>query len=742
MEIQYKQIPALARYIDRIGAEQLNFKRFMVKVHKGAYYIEKAIITINTDDFTVKCSNKEHEPTKEEAEAIVEALRQFEFPKSINADSVDGLLLKLRGVDRKTLFELWDRRSGALRMVQQRWMTPEGTKIYLPWSLFSDGEWRRMEPDGPLPFWKPREKLSPYVMVHEGAKAAAYCEWLVRGDDREAREARAKHPWAEELDKYEHWGLIGGAMAPHRADYAELIHEKPLELVYVADNDWPGRAVMQGFSRHYGASMKGVFFDARWPAAWDCADPLPEKMFAGGRFRGPTILSVTGPATWATEQLPNPSGSGRPITILRNAFREEWMHTVLSESFIHKDWPGRILNAAEFNSTVAPFSEVDDVAKLVRRDAASKSLKLDYLPGAPSGFYGTNDKGQFINTYCAPNIKAEDGDESPWLEFLERLIPEESDRVEVMRWVATLIARPSIKMMYGMLFISEAQGVGKSTLGEKILAPLVGFDNVSFPSETDIVDSVFNAWIAHKRLAIVNEIYAGSSAKAYNKLKSTITDRHLTVNKKHQPTYDVENWLHVFACSNSDRALKLSMDDRRWFVPGLTDRLSENSYWTGFNDWLEQKGGLGIIKRWAELWLLDNRPVLPGATAPMSRAKQLMIEEQFSPGQMLAATLLDEIKLAGEGAAQPPFITDVTIVQYIRDKLYDGRQNDKLERPSTIRRLARSLGWHSGETKTTHWSPPGTQGRILSRNREIAMRLPAALKDEGFEAFDITTLSM
>jgi len=55
------------------------------------------------------------------------------------------------------------------------------------------------------------------------------------------------------------------------------------------------------------------------------------------------------------------------------------------------------------------------------------------------------------------------------------------DRIELMRWCATLIARPDIKMNYGVLLISETQGVGKSTLGEKILAPLIGKLNASFP---------------------------------------------------------------------------------------------------------------------------------------------------------------------------------------------------------------------------------------------------------------------
>jgi hypothetical protein len=64
-------------------------------------------------------------------------------------------------------------------------------------------------------------------------------------------------------------------------------------------------------------------------------------------------------------------------------------------------------------------------------------------------------------------------------------------------------------MKYGVLLISEQQSVGKSTLSEKILRPLVGEHYVSIVSESEIVDSNFNGWAAHKRLPITHEIYQG-----------------------------------------------------------------------------------------------------------------------------------------------------------------------------------------------------------------------------------------
>ena len=157
------------------------------------------------------------------------------------------------------------------------------------------------------------------------------------------------------------------------------------------------------------------------------------------------------------------------------------------------------------------------------------------------------------------------GDAARWHDFLRRLFPVAADRHEVERWCATFIARPDIRILYSMLLISLTHGVGKTTLGT-ILARLAGMWNVSHPNETAVCNTQFNSWKAHKRLAIVNEIYSGHSRAAYDKLKETITDDKVYVKEKNVPAYDIENWVHIFACSNSLKALHLDDEDRRWLV--------------------------------------------------------------------------------------------------------------------------------------------------------------------------------
>jgi len=714
------KLPALNSYISRIGAEQLNFRRYMIKDHKGAYYTERAYIKVNPDG-TIWCSNIEYAPTEEEAKDIAAEIIKIDFPRAIEASEseLDELRKKVRGA----LFPCYSRATGCVVMAQERVQISPESKAYLPWTLFSDGEWRQMEPDGALPFWKPKERRKSSIMIHEGAKSAEYVERLIAEG--------GEHPWMDVLSRYEHWGILGGALAPHRADYQELVREKPTEVIYVCDNDWQGKSMLQEVARHYGKAMKGIMFDNMWPPSWDLADPMPKAMFTkAGRYIGPPLEQLTRHATFATELIPNKKG--RPTVVLRRSFREEWYHCVVPEVYINKEWPDRVLGPNEFNNDVRPFSDVDDTARLLKMDAASKTAILRYAPGYPPGIFGAGGEGRFINTHRPSDIKGERGSAAPWMEFMEHLIPDDGDRLETLRWVATLIARPATRMHYGLLLISERQGVGKGTLGEKILCPIIGKNNVSYPTEELIVNSQYNYWLAHKRLAVVHEIYAGHSSKAYNRLKSTITDKHIQVSKKYMANYEIENWIHIFACSNSMRAIQLSSDDRRWFVPRVTDEKKPSTYWAALNLWLNEEGGLQIIRGWADTWLKKNDPVLTGDDAPWSTIKMEVIEEGMSPGQHLVAHVLKELKSEINGE-QRALVADTHLVQLIKDQLYDGRHNDRLERPLTIRKVAKAMGWHvsKGRAHIKEWGTRLDGPRLICSHEEDANRAPGELAKEG-----------
>jgi hypothetical protein len=696
----------------------INFRRAIIKEHRGKYYIERAVIKVGPDG-TITCSefNKDDPRNPSEAEQA-DVRRQWTeagLPKQVVATKREAEEYAERldrdDADKESVtFLFYDRESGKVVMVQQR-IEVEGKRSFIPWTLFSDGCWRRFEPDTGLPLWKPeRETGKEKIMIHEGAKAAKHCQRLV--DEQEA------HPWLEELSEYEHWGMIGGAMVPQRTNWEELKKAKPTEVVYVCDNDLPGREALQRVSRHYRRSMKGVQFDGKFKESWDLADPMPEEMWDSmNRWTGPSLRAYMRPATWATDELPNPGGRGRPAIVINLDFAREWHHSIRPELFVHKDWPSDTYTKDEFNNKTAPYSDAANVADKLQKYDASKAVELRYVPHQPPGIFH-QDGTLCLNTHRPSSVTRVSGDASIFEDYMEHLIPIERDRVEVLKWITTLVARPDIRMKYGLLLISEVQGVGKSTLGEKILAPLVGWNNVSVPSTQDVVDSNFDYWSVRKRLSIIHEIYEGGNKKAYDRLKSIMTEDNRTVNQKYLANYTIECWVHIFASSNSRVPIKISGDDRRWLIPAVTEVKRTSTFWNEFNGWLTRENGLGIVMDWLYRRAEDVRNVVsPSDDAPLTEAKDDVVIEGYSEGQRLTLEVLSRIRDEAREANQKIVVIDTELRRMIKEIIHEGRHTSYLETPHTLRKIAKRVGFkiNKHRIEKARWGGvPCYSGRALA----------------------------
>jgi hypothetical protein len=298
-------------------------------------------------------------------------------------------------------------------------------------------------------------------------------------------------------------------------------------------------------------------------------------------------------------------------------------------------------------------------------------------------------------------------------------------------------------MRYGLLLVSEQQGVGKGTLGEAILAPLVGRHNFSSPNETALVDSSFNQWAAHKRLILCAEIYSGHSWKAYNKLKGLVTDSEIYINRKNMSEYMTSNWVHVVLCSNHLRALRLDFKDRRWLVPKLTEATRPASYWMEFHKWLVEKGGLGAIREWADDFLATNAPVSTSDHAPMTAAKEEMILENLSEDEVVCSTLLEQTRKKYKNGVAFLDTAVIEAVKLLNNNRPAGGPRETRIKTTDVRRIAKSFGWFCTRRiyKST-WDFSSnisrllvTDGELLSlSNDELRKRVePIRIASDAFE---------
>lgn len=655
------ELPSVKKYLDRISGKAVSFRTAAVQERVGKYLKDICKIVFYKDG-NVVCSNKKYNPDDKELERIADELKEVDFPTVQLMVNPLTLPKEVSDASPDDIFELRNH-NNELVMIHLKCTNKEGAKYYIPFTYWSDGMWRQTEPDCKIPLFG-IEKINNHttVFLHEGAKAAKNVLDMVAALTDDQKEKLKNHPWGKELSNAAHLGWVGGAHSVYKTNFSQLNKMGVKRVYIVSDNDLEGVCAVQEISKYLRVLTFHVQFTNEWPATFDLGDDFPPSMFkildGKKRYIGPSFNSCLHPATWATDYFKPEKGPA--VLSLRDNFKDMWAYVETTDLFVCKEMPSIVRQEKILNKILAPFSHTYETSKLILKSYTGRTTSICYRPDMSESIISDGISSS-INLHIPSDVKSENGDPTPFLNFLEYMFPLERERINVQRWLATLISRLDVKMDYGLILISEATGIGKTTLGSKILAPLVGLMNVGYPREADIVDTNFNGWVANKRLVIVNEIYSGHSWKAYHSLKSLITDKEITVNQKYQRPYIIENWCHIFACSNSRRALKMEGDDRRWFYPEITEERWGIERFAKFRDWIFS-GGLGIIKNWADNF---NNYVVPGERAPMTERKREMIEGSRSEAQSEAVIIAETLNVYDKPAAIPM----KEIVTLVRDSV-------------------------------------------------------------------------
>ncbi len=719
--------PIIKKYFERIGGAEFRSMRKAVQKEKtGSYWKDKYTIKFTDEGVSVTPSNKDLEPTPEELVEIKIEIKNAKFPTLKKLPNLSNLPEELKTIDPENLYQFRDIENQIV-MLQVRWVGKDGHKGFSTWTYWSDDQWRKdVEPEK-LPLWGLEKiKDNTTIFLHEGVKSARTIQRMIEAQTTDQKDKLSKHPWGRELSGATHLSWVGGAPNPHRTDWSVLKGLGITRIYIVSDNDDEGRSAVPKIAKHLNVPTFNILFTQDWPASFDLGDEFPKKMFKQindqDYYIGPTFSDCVHPATWLTD-LKHADKKGRPEITLRQHAKGLWAYVGDADAYVCIEYPKLKFDSRRFNKEVAAFSNADNTARLFDNEyTKGKTYGICYRPDLKETIVMDDGKPS-INRHIPSSIKPSEGNPKPFLDFLTYMFPNEGERKEVERWCATLIARPDRRIEYGLLLVSEATGIGKTTLGQNILAPLVGKHNASFPNESQISGD-FNSWAGEKRLAVVSEIYQGHSWKTYNKLKEFITDKEVTINIKYEKEYTVQNWVHIVACSNSKTPLKMEEDDRRWFYPEVTEERWPKERFIEFHNWLES-GGLGIIKKWADDFPSEHY-LKRGDRAPMTEKKKKLVEDSLSDAQKEAQVIAE--KLAD--LEKPSALGMKTISRNVRDAV----QGKVFDSDDSLRKVMKKInGIHvwvdriklNGErqyiifNEALKWELDNSIGDAVNRIREV-----------------------
>jgi len=546
----------------------------------------------------------------------------------------------------------------------------DGTKIPVLYTFFGhddgQGEWRTDHPDE-LTLWG-NGKDSNTVFVFEGINTAKAVHKLVYPATKEEQEAADAHPWAEWLKAGDPAiaGFYAGVNAVGRFNWSEL--DNAAKTVYIfADNDLVGKQAAGEIARFLPkATVRRIEFDGRFPVGWDLADPMPknDKVNDLNQY----VIRFGG---WCTK-FAGTDDKGKRLYALTAQAERELCYIAGSDRFAVVDEPTARFDAASFNRKFAHATDYANVAELVTKSFAAKRDTIGYRPGADQSYVANG--GRVLNLWRPSTIKAVAGDVSPWLQFIEHLIPDQAERHQLKRWFATVAAKPDQRVIYAPLLVSKQTGTGKSTFA-RILAELVGNHNSSAPDQ-QLIEGAFNSWLFAKRLIVCNEIYGNRAT--FCKLKDKITEPVIEINEKHEKSASLENRAAFILCSNSLQALYVEPNDRRIFAPRVNEKLLPAAFWSEFNRWLDKDNGLGKILQWA----MDYGDyVQVGERAPDSSRKSEMISETMPEAER---KLRDAIELLPKG---------IIGAQDVVDQLRSVTERSYLKQ-SDVRVILAEAGWH------------------------------------------------
>jgi hypothetical protein len=160
----------------------------------------------------------------------------------------------------------------------------------------------------------------------------------------------------------------------------------------------------------------------------------------------------------------------------------------------------------------------------------------------------------------------------PFLDFTFEIICDGNDELYhyLIRWIASILIRPetkqAVKLEVAIIIIGETR-TGKTTFVD-VLSKLFG--RYAVPNITDIshVLGQFNSVFEYKQLVILNEIesVAERGRINYDRLKTVITDKTVSYNKKYGPMGQGDNIAHFIFTTNNMVPVPIPPKDIKFFV--------------------------------------------------------------------------------------------------------------------------------------------------------------------------------
>lgn len=284
---------------------------------------------------------------------------------------------------------------------------------------------------------------------------------------------------------------------------------------------------------------------------------------------------------------------------------------------------GRFMDASKFNALYGGKAFVVDGNGKTTGEAWAAATrgqifripKVDhtrFLPTMPTGSIFTDDLGRKgVNTYIPAIIDAVEGDASPFVNHLRKILATEQDLRIFLSYLAHCVQRPGVKAFWAPL-IQSTEGGGKGIVKEA-MQHAIGSIYVHAPNTQELAEggAKFNAWLRNKLLIIADEIRVDEKRDMLEALKPLISESRLEIQGKGADQQVEDNPANWIMFTNYKDAIPITKDGRRYSIFYSTiqsvDDLAANGmsgdYFPKLYAWLRGDGKKHVA------WFLKSYPI-------------------------------------------------------------------------------------------------------------------------------------
>lgn len=267
----------------------------------------------------------------------------------------------------------------------------------------------------------------------------------------------------------------------------------------------------------------------------------------------------------------------RPINgttyVAAHAIADVFKGVVWIQSINKMFFNGDEIDRQRFDPNFSRFTFMLDAANTVKAKSpwdAFHSCQVAVLPKAhdtcfrpelPPGCL-INENGRVIlNNWWPIATPCVEGDVTPFLRHMQLILPVESDRVQVLSYMAGMVQYPGVKFQWCPV-IQGCEGSGKSFIGDCMEAA-IGETYCHKPNASDIANK-FTGWLRRKLCVIVEEIMIEHKRELLDALKPLITNRRIEIQGKGSDQVTGDNRANFIMFTNFKTAIPMDVDKRRY----------------------------------------------------------------------------------------------------------------------------------------------------------------------------------